>query len=301
MEVGTNFVESHYARGEILHSIVRALRKIGTDFSRLSPMDLAAVDEFHIRGRESTIELANRARLKPGLRVLDVGSGLGGSVRYLASERKCRATGIDLTKEYVDVANALAVMVRLNDMVEFRQSSALEMPFNDGSFDVVWTEHVQMNIPDKRASYAEIARVLAPAGRLVFHDIFQGRDGELYYPVPWADDSSISFLAAPEAVREILEDAGFRILDWEDKSRQSLDWFVAVVEKLKASGPPPLGIHLLMGSTAKVKLENLIRNLEEERCVVIQAVAEKPDEAAEQAAGQVTRLDTRKAGSSGDG
>jgi len=275
MESAQEHVESHYGRGEILNSILSALRKMGKDVTQLVPADLAPVDEFHIRGREATVELASRAPFRPGLRVLDVGCGLGGTVRYLASEHQCQAVGIDLTREYVEVANALADLVGLKQRVEFRQASALDMPFDDGSFDVVWTEHVQMNILDKRAFYAEIARVLAPRGRLLFHDIFQGDGGPLHYPVPWAEDSSISFLAAPEAVRGILEELGFSIRDWEDKSQPSLDWFVAVIDKLKLSGPPPLGLHLLMGNTAKAKFENNIRNLREGRFGVFQAVAEK--------------------------
>ena len=275
MESAPEHVESHYGRGKILDSILSALRQMGRDVAQLVPADLAPVDEFHIRGREATVELASRAQLKPGLRVLDVGCGLGGSVRYLASEHQCQATGIDLTKEYVDAANSLADLVGLKHRVECRQCSALDMPFDDGSFDVVWTEHVQMNIADKRAFYAEIARVLVPRGRLLFHDIFQGDGGPLHYPVPWAEDSSISFLAAPEAVRGILEEIGFSIRHWVDKSQPSLDWFVAAIEKLKLSGPPPLGLHLLMGNTAKAKFENNIRNLREGRLVVFQAIAEK--------------------------
>lgn len=275
MKTAREQVESHYGRGEIFNSILRALRETGKDVAQLVPADLAPVDEFHIRGREATVELARRASLKPGLRVLDVGCGLGGSARHLASEHRCRVTGIDLTKEYVDVANALADLVRIKEMVEFHQGSALEMPFGDGSFDVVWTEHVQMNIGDKRAFYAEIARVLAPHGRLLFHDIFQGEGEPLHYPVPWAEDGSISFLVPPEAVRQILEELGFSIFHWEDKSQQSLEWFIAAIERLKLSGPPPLGLHLLMGDTAKAKFENQIRNLRERWIVVIQAVAEK--------------------------
>jgi ubiquinone/menaquinone biosynthesis C-methylase UbiE len=151
----------------------------------------------------------------------------------------------------------------------------LDLPFEDGSFDLVWTDHVQMNIADKRAFYAEIARVLVPHGRLVFHDIFQGTGGPLHFPVPWAEEPAISFLATPEAVRHLLEALGFRVLAWEDKSRQSLEWFAAVVEQLKRSGPLPLGLHLLMGHTAKAKFENNIRNRQEGQFVVFHAVAEK--------------------------
>jgi MPBQ/MSBQ methyltransferase len=275
MESAREHVDSHYGRGEVLNSILRALRELGKDVTQLAPTDLAPVDEFHIRGREATVELASRASLKSGLRVLDVGCGLGGSGRFLASEHQCKVIGIDLTKEYVDVANALADLVGLKNMVEFRQCSALDMPFDDGAFDVVWTEHVQMNVADKQAFYAEIARVLAPRGRLIFHDIFQGDGGSLHYPVPWSEDGSISFLASPGAVREILGELGFSIRDWQDKSQDSLDWFVAAIEKLKVSGRPPLGLHLLMGDTFTTKFENQIRNLRERRFVVFQAIAEK--------------------------
>lgn len=275
MESAQQHVDRHYGRGEVLNSILGALRDSGKDVTQLALTDLAPVDEFHIRGREATVELARRASLKPGLRVLDVGCGLGGSGRYLASEHQCKVIGIDLTNEYVDVANALAELVGLKHMVEYHQCSALDMPFDDGSFDVVWTEHVQMNIADKQAFYAEIARVLAPRGRLLFHDIFQGDGGPLHYPVPWSEDGSISFLALPGAVSEILGELGFSIRDWEDMSQPSLDWFVAAIEKLKLSGPPPLGLHLLMGNTFKTKFENQIRNLRERRFVVFQAIAEK--------------------------
>src|ERR1700739_4469978 len=253
-------VEQHYGKGRILDSIIAALRETAKDPARLKPEDLAPVDEFHVRGREATIELAGRAALEPGSRVLDVGCGLGGSARYLAAAHGCQVTGIDLTQEYVDVANALAGMVGLSDKVTCRQASALEMPFDDGTFDVVWTEHVQMNIADKQAFYREIGRVTRPKGTLLFHDIFAGKGGALHYPVPWAEEASISFLASPETVRKILKDLGFVIHDWVDKSEASLQWLVTAIERLKVSGPPPLGTHLLMGNTARKKLENAIRN-----------------------------------------
>lgn len=268
-------VEQHYGVAGILETILKALAAMGKDIERLVPPDLAPVDEFHIRGREATVELASRAKLASGSRVLDVGCGLGGSVRYLATEHNCRATGIDLTAEYIEVAMALAERVGLSDVVEFQQASALALPFDAASFDVVWTEHAQMNISDKSGFYGEIARVLGPGGRLVFHDIFAGDGGEPHFPVPWAEESSISFLMNLASLRETLKAAGLRILDWQDKSEHSLVWFKGVVEKTKESGPPPLGLHLLMRETARTKFENVIRNLQENRIVVIQAVAEK--------------------------
>lgn len=268
-------VEQLYGRGRILDSILAALREAGKDLTRLRPGDLAPVDEFHVRGREATVELASRASLEPGSRVLDVGCGLGGSARYLAAEHQCRVTGIDLTREYVEVADALAGMVGLSDKVAFRQASALEMPFENSCFDVVWTQHVQMNIADKNTFYREIARVTRPNGLLLFHDIFGGDGRAVHYPVPWAEDSSISFLVPAGEVRRILEELGFAFREWVDTTDASLRWLLATTDRLKVSGPPPLGTHLLMGNTAKIKLENVIRNLHEGRLVVYQACAER--------------------------
>ncbi len=173
-------VDGHYGVGGILDSILSALAAMGKDIDNLTPSDLAPVDEFHIRGQEATVELADRAGVMPGLKVLDVGSGLGGSVRYLAAERECYATGVDLTQEYIDVSFALAELVGLKGRVDFRQGSALDLPFDDGTFDLVWTQHTQMNIEDKNKFYSEMARVLKPGGRLAFHDIFEGDGVETY-------------------------------------------------------------------------------------------------------------------------
>jgi len=266
-------VEQHYGRHDLLERILEALSAAGHDTGRLAPADLAPVDEFHIRGLEATVELAARAAIQPGMRVLDVGCGIGGSARHLAAQHGCHVTGIDLTRDYIEVARALGERTGLADRVEFHHGSATQLPYPGGSFDVVWTEHVQMNIADKARFYGEIARVLKPGGRLLFHDIFS-RDGrEPHFPVPWAANASISFLADTDAVADVLAAQGMRILDWEDRSADSLEWFRNAVARFNSQGPAPLGLHLLMGGSALPKFENLIRNLEEARIAVIQAVA----------------------------
>ena len=275
MDVRTQ-TEQHYARSGLLDAIVDAVRASGKDPARLSPADLAPVDEFHIRGRDGTVELAGRAALQRGLRVLDVGCGLGGSARYLASEFGCQVIGIDVTREYVEAAEVLARMVGLSSKVRFQQASALELPFREGSFDVVWTEHAQMNIADKARFYGGLARLLKPGGRLMFHDIFRGSGAAPVYPVPWADEPSISFLALAERVRDLLLSFGLTIADWDDRTEASVAWFRAMGERIASNGRPPLGLHLLMGPTAPAKFANMVQGLAERRIVAIQAVAARP-------------------------
>jgi ubiquinone/menaquinone biosynthesis C-methylase UbiE len=269
-------IETHYSVTNLGEAILNALKNMGKDIDALTPADLALVDEFHIRGRDATQELAHLADVKPHFDVLDVGCGLGGSARYLAYEYGCRVSGLDLTEEYCQVASLLSARLGLSSSTEFRQGSALAMPFDDQRFDLGWTEHVQMNIADKAGFYGEIVRVLKPGGKLAFHDIFYGKGGELRFPVPWAGDPSINFLIALEALEDLLQSVGLRTRHWEDKTQASIEWYRQAIERIRSDGPTPLGLHLLMGPDSRIKFENTLRNLEQGCIVVVQAVLEKP-------------------------
>jgi ubiquinone/menaquinone biosynthesis C-methylase UbiE len=268
-------ISKHYGISGILNSILEALEISGKELHTLKPDDLSPIDEFHTRGKESTVEIANLAQIQPYNTVLDVGCGLGGSARYIANQHGCSVVGIDLTDEYVDVANKLTEFVHLTDKVSFKQGSALELPFPSENFDIVWTEHTQMNIADKEKFYGEMGRVLKPQGRLVFHDVFLGTTSEPHYPTPWAEYDSLSSLCTQEEAKTAIQKSNLEIKDWKDKSEQSLEFFKEMIKKTEKSGPPPLGFHLLMGKTAKTKLLNLARNLEEKRTSVVLGTALK--------------------------
>ena len=268
-------INEHYGISGILDSILYGLESSGKNPDTLKIDDLAPIDEFHTRGKESTIEIADLAQIQPHHKVLDVGCGLGGSARYIANEYGCSVIGIDLTDEYIDVANKLTGFVKLTDKVLFKQGSALELPFPSDHFDVVWTEHTQMNIADKGKFYGELSRVLKPRGRLVFHDIFLGTAGMPYYPTPWAEYDSLSSLCTQEEAKDAIEKSNLTVHEWKDKSEQSLEFFKKMAKKIEASGPLPLGFHLLMGKTAKTKFLNQVRNLEENKVSIVQGTALK--------------------------
>ena len=268
-------IQAHYASSAIGEAILAALQRAGKDLARLTPEDLAPVDEFHIRGRAATLELARAAGLDSAKRVLDVGSGIGGTSRCLAAQFGCHVTGIDLTEEYCRVAAMLSARVGLQAQVEYRQGDATNLPFADASFDVVWTEHVAMNIPDKPRLYREMHRVLKPGGTLAVYDILAGPSQPIVFPVPWARTPQTSFVVAPDEMRRLLEKAGFRILSWSDTTEAARAWFVAVAEKIRKDGLPALGFHLLVGADFAVMAQNMRRNLEEGRIAPAQITATK--------------------------
>ena len=268
-------VQAHYTRSGLAGLILDALEKAGKDLNRLTPEDLAPIDQFHIRGRAATLELARAAKVDSTKRVLDVGSGVGGTSRCLAREFGCRVSGIDLTDEYCNAAAMLSARTGLAGLVDYRQGDATSLPFPDASFDIVWTEHVAMNIPDKPRLYTEMYRVLKPGGTLAIHDILAGPSGPVLFPVPWARTPESSFLATPDELRGLLERAGFDIENWSDTTDAARAWFVALAEKIRKEGVAPLGFHVLLGSDFPVMAQNQRRNLEEGRIVLAQIVARR--------------------------
>lgn len=267
----------HYGRHGLGNAILAGLHAAGKSLEALTPDDLAPVDQFHIRGKEATLELAHLAGLQRGMHVLDVGGGLGGPARTLARELGCHVTVLDLTEQYCRVGEDLTRRTGLHDHVVFQHGNALDMPFSDERFDAVWTQHSSMNIDDKECLCREIHRVLRPGGPLALHEITAGSNAPLHYPVPWARDPAISFLRPALALRTLLREVGFKQVTWRDVSAPSLEWFrrrLAAMER--AAAPSPFGLQILLGADFGPMFRNQVRNLEEDRIAVIKGVWERP-------------------------
>lgn len=254
-------VARHYAHGTLEETILNALAAAGKDLNRLTPEDLAPVDEFHVGGRQATMAFAEQFGLRPGMRLLDVGCGLGGAARYFADAHGCHVTGIDLSGEYVGVANALAARVGLGERVCCQAGSALALPFAPGSFDGAYMFHVGMNIENKAKLFAEVRRVLAPSGLFGIYDVMRLAAGELSYPVPWASGPESSFVADAASYRRSLEAEGFEVLKERDRRDFALEVFRQMRSRGAAGGPGPLGLHIVMGANAAQKVANMIGDI----------------------------------------
>ena len=262
--------------GNLVAAIGSALDAAGLDRARLRPADLAPIDEFHIRGRAASLEIIGALGLTADTHVLDLGSGLGGPARTLAELTGCTVTGVDLTPEFCEVATALSRWTGLSDRTRFQVGDATATGLPDGSVDAALTVHVAMNIADKAALYAEAFRVLRPGGRFAAYDVLQGEGGEVRYPVPWAQDSSTSFLATPEAMRELLPAVGFDVISEVDSSDESLAWFQQVRARIERDGPPPVTFAAFLGDAFAQMAANQATNLAERRIRTVMFTCSRP-------------------------
>jgi SAM-dependent methyltransferase len=267
-------VSRHYTATDLVERLRAALHAAGKDVVA-APDDLAPVDQIHTGGTRATIELADLAGLRAGQSVLDVGGGIGGPARTLAHRFGCTVTVLDLTEEYCHAGELLTAVTALTDRVSFRHGDAMAMPFPDGSFDVVWTQHSSMNIADKAQLYAEIRRVLRPGGRFALHEVLAGPTQPVHFPVPWARDPAISFLETPENARRTIQAAGFAEVAWINVTASSLAWFQRQNARAQPATPPPLSLHLLLGPDVREMGRNMERNLEGGRIAVIQGVLDR--------------------------
>lgn len=255
--------KNYWERNNIGQAIIDLLIKEGKNLKSLTIEDLAQLDHFHAGGKGATIRLAKLAGLKKGMKVLDVGGGLGGAARTLAVDFGCKVTTIDLTESYVEAARMLTTMLGLNNQVKHYVGNALDLPFDDSSFDVVWTQNSGMNISNKEALYNGFYRVLQKEGLLVFQEPMAGTVYPSIFPVMWSSDSSDSFLLTQSEMRKLIEKAGFQMQDWDDITE-------------KTSKPNSINKntiqYLIMGEQLKLILESNHRNSNEDRVVMVQAV-----------------------------
>jgi ubiquinone/menaquinone biosynthesis C-methylase UbiE len=276
MESQSAKVREYYDQADLAQRIKEALIKAGLGKGRLSAEDLAPLDQFHSRGLKATVELAELLNPKPGTTVVDIGSGLGGPSRYLAAHYGCRVHGVDLSPSFVDASIHLAERAGLSELVSYECANALSLPFENSSFDIAWTQHVAMNIADRPKLYAEAFRVLRNGGRLAIFDVLAGVNEPLHFPVPWSPGPETSFLLTESELRSTLENAGFRVLSWHDKTEDGINWFENFKKSLQSNSTPILGLHIAMGPEFSKASANLARNLQERKAILVETILEKP-------------------------
>ena len=268
-------ISAHWGRGGLVDAILAALEAAGLDPDNLTTDELAPLDHLHGDGVDATRKLLDVLTPGPDTHLLDIGSGIGGPARLAAFAYGAQVTGIDLTQEFCDVAVMLTERVGLSDRVTIRQASALDLPFDDESFDGAFSQNVSMNIEDKEAFYAEAFRVVRPGGLFVAAEYAEGPGGAPVFPVPWALVPENSHLLKPDDLRRVIEGAGFVIVDFTDQSEALMEASARAREKLAAEGPPVLSPRVLLGDDGVERLKNSAQSTEEKRTIPVQVTCRR--------------------------
>lgn len=255
-------VAGHYANARLLESLREGLARMGKPLDGLAAEDLSAADEFHVGGREASLEFHDTLGWHDRQHLLDVGCGIGGPARLVAGRFGAQVTGLDLTAEYVDTGNVLNGWVGLAGRVRLVQGSALQMPFADGSFDGAYMMHVGMNIADKAALFPSVHRVLRPGATFALYDVMRTGDEEPAFPLPWAETAELSALGTAGDYAQALGTAGFELQRARNRREFALEFFARMrARAAQAPEPPPLGAHLVMGATMPDKIRHLVKAL----------------------------------------
>jgi SAM-dependent methyltransferase len=268
-------IADHWAKGDVYALILSALEKAGKSLERLTVDDLAPVDHFHARGLPATIDLADRMPVEPHHHILDIGCGLGGPARYFVTRFRCKVTGLDVTPAFVEAANRLTALLGMTRQVTIEHGDGQHLPYADNTFDGAYTQHVTMNVPDRRKFFDEAYRVLKPGAFFALTEHGLGPTGNPHHPVPWSTDGSGEYLMRPSETRAFLDAAGFQDIVLEETGDKYLAAYKRAMELAAQGALPPLGIHILLGESAPQKICNAARNIEEGRTNPVQVLCRK--------------------------
>jgi sarcosine/dimethylglycine N-methyltransferase len=261
-------IQTQYSTGASRQAIEQALVAAGKDLDHLQPADLALLEDFHTMGRIATTQLADLVEFTPDDEILDAGSGIGGTARYVAEHSRCHVVAVDLTEEYCEIARWLNQLVGLDDLISVRQADVTDLPFEDATFTLMFSQHVQMNVANKALLYEQARRVLADGGRLALWDIVADGDREPDFPVPWADRPEYSHLTTADRLRTAIETAGFEIEQWNDLTGQA----ATTMQTLLTSPPNPIGLQAFVPGF-EPKARNLTAALADGRLRAVQGIA----------------------------
>lgn len=269
-------ISEHWGTGDVYARILEAMEEASISPDAVTVEQLAPLDHFHARGFPATVELADALPIQPGHNIVDIGCGLGGPARYLAKRFGCRVSGVDITQPFVEAANKLTALLKMERQVEIELGDGQRLPYGDAIFDGGYTQHVTMNIADRALFFGEAFRVLRHGAFFAITEHGLGPQGSPHYPVPWSDDGRESYLVRPADTVTCLKETGFVDIEVEDTGEKYLKAYRRAIELAAQGALPPLGAHILMGQTAPAKTRNAARNIEEGRTHPIQIICSKP-------------------------
>ena len=223
---------------------------VGAYYNRLSPMFGRVVGAdwplhvgFHDEPGAATEQSLRRAAdrltdaligqldLSPGQHLLDVGCGNGHPALRIARATGAQVTGITISREQVKTANDNAATAGLANRVRFQKMNAMELTFDDDTFDAAWAVESLMHMPDPAVAMREVRRVLAPGGRFAVANF--ASLGALPAELIEQHVSTGCVMWPLEAQLEHARSAGLEILHYEDVTERVRSYHLLAADVLE--------------------------------------------------------------------
>jgi len=171
--------------------------------------------------RRTVHRMAERAgEINPATRILDLGAGYGGSMRYLAEHFGSQCVALNLSEVENERNRRMNIEAGLDRNVQVVDGDFTALDFNDEAFELVWSQDAFLHSGDRAKVCAEAVRVLKPGGRLVFTDPMQADDAPTEQLQPIYDRIHLDSLGSPAFYRKTLGGLGMKEIEFDDHSHQ---------------------------------------------------------------------------------
>lgn len=196
--------------------------------------DQDAISDASVRTQERMLDLVNN-KPAPGSRVIDLGSGYGGSARYLAKNFGCNVVALNLSEIENERARALNREQGLDDLIEVIDGHFEEIPFEDDSFDLVFSQDSFLHSPDREEVIREVSRIMKPGGEFLFTDPMQADDCPEDVLQPILRRIHLDSMASPKYYREIASTNGLEEVVFDELTVHLKRHYTAVLNKTKTN------------------------------------------------------------------
>ena len=268
-------LENFWTRGDIHTRIHKAMSEAGLNDKKLEIEDLFPIDQYHARGIAATVDLGKRMPISENQRIIDIGCGLGGPARYFAKQFQCFITGIDITSSFVEIGNRFNKLTSMSNSVSLQVGNGETLNFENETFDGGYSQHVTMNIKNRKKFFLEAYRVLKKGTFFAFSEHGLGPERNPIFPLPWADTSEMSFLLSPESTISLLKEIGFYDIQIIETSEKYILGYEKMINTKPEKVEPILGIHVIGGTTMKQRSINSMKSIKEKRTLPFEIVCKK--------------------------
>ena len=169
--------------------------------------------------------------LRQGARVLDLGAGFGGTARYLAQTRGCRVTALNLSEKENERNRRMTAEQGLSKLVDVVDGSFQVVPFEDGTFDVAWSQDALLHGDDRAQALREAHRVLRSGGELVLTDPMQADDCPPGVLDPILERIHLATLGSPAFYRQQAQTLGMTEVVVEDQTENLVRHYSRVLQE----------------------------------------------------------------------